>query len=764
MGSIRNKINVLEQYIAENPSLNVICLTEHWLRSEEMFLYVPKNFVLGSAFCRETITRGGSVVFVREGVAFSPVLMAADLSVESSCEMAAVELKEHSLIICSIYRPPDSDASRRQLFLDKLETFLSTCSRRSRGVPLVLAGDFNMHFEEDSHFSDSFLDVCRSFGLRLTIRQPTRYGACLDEVITNIRPELYCCRIARVMFSDHLAQECCILVPPSSAEVPGAPMGSSRALSPGNLAALCRWLNSCSWLGVYSRGAVNEEAGEFFRVLLAAADSYCPWRIRRSKGRRSRNFRSELECHKERLLNLVDRSRADPKDLSLRESVRLARRHYRAIVQSLVMDFNDRAILSAANPSRAAWNVIRMETGCGLLKPSPRGQSVVLSATGFSEHFGRSIRDLLDSIGSFCEREPLHALRIRFNEALLLLSRTHVFEEMVSWVRHRDIHLLTVGRYTYTSDQRFRAIHHAGTEDWSLQIKYPQHRDTGIYECQISTTPHMSHFIHLNVVEPTTEIIGGPDLYIDRGSTINLTCVVLFSPEPPAYIFWNHNDAIISYDSPRGGVSVITEKGETTTSFLLIQHARPSDTGRYQCNPSNAQSKSVNVHVLNDVTSEITSEMPVSETDETGINSTDNPDSSAVDTTTDDIIETTTDDDYDNMTYENSTIIVESTTDYDTSTTELDYETSTMESAIGGVRGLSSKNTGLLMLAMVIFVQFPAAMQHGGQAHHRSSHLYCLIFCVCLLLFSTHWGHSKLLKPCEKGTVILGRSLPRLCT
>jgi hypothetical protein len=56
---------------------------------------------------------------------------------------------------------------------------------------------------------------------------------------------------------------------------------------------------------------------------------------------------------------------------------------------------------------------------------------------------------------------------------------------------------------------------------------------------------------------------------------------------------------IISYDSPRGGVSVITEKGETTTSFLLIQKARPSDSGRYQCNPSNAQSKSITVHVLN---------------------------------------------------------------------------------------------------------------------------------------------------------------------
>ncbi|XP_011257711.1 zwei Ig domain protein zig-8 isoform X1 [Camponotus floridanus] len=169
----------------------------------------------------------------------------------------------------------------------------------------------------------------------------------------------------------------------------------------------------------------------------------------------------------------------------------------------------------------------------------------------------------------------------------------------VSWVRHRDVHLLTIGRYTYTNDQRFRAIHAAHSDDWTLQIKYPQHRDSGIYECQVSTTPHMSHLVHLNVIEPKTEILGAPDLFINRGSTINLTCVVLQSPEPPAYIFWNHNDAIISYDSNRGGVSVVTEKGDSTTSFLLVQEAKPSDSGRYTCNPSNAQPKSITVHVLN---------------------------------------------------------------------------------------------------------------------------------------------------------------------
>lgn len=81
-----------------------------------------------------------------------------------------------------------------------------------------------------------------------------------------------------------------------------------------------------------------------------------------------------------------------------------------------------------------------------------------------------------------------------------LINENPLFSVQVSWVRHRDIHLLTVGRYTYTSDQRFEAVHSPHTEDWTLRIRYPQKKDTGIYECQISTTPPIGHPVYLNVV------------------------------------------------------------------------------------------------------------------------------------------------------------------------------------------------------------------------------------------------------------------------
>ena len=54
---------------------------------------------------------------------------------------------------------------------------------------------------------------------------------------------------------------------------------------------------------------------------------------------------------------------------------------------------------------------------------------------------------------------------------------------------------------------------------------------------------------------------------------------------------------IISYDSVRGGVSVVIEKGTSTTSHLLIQRATAADSGEYRCEPANSLSASINLHI-----------------------------------------------------------------------------------------------------------------------------------------------------------------------
>lgn len=42
----------------------------------------------------------------------------------------------------------------------------------------------------------------------------------------------------------------------------------------------------------------------------------------------------------------------------------------------------------------------------------------------------------------------------------------------VTWIRHRDLHLLTVGKSTYTSDQRYQSVHNPHTDDWALKVRF----------------------------------------------------------------------------------------------------------------------------------------------------------------------------------------------------------------------------------------------------------------------------------------------------
>ncbi|KAH8375909.1 hypothetical protein KR200_006841 [Drosophila serrata] len=181
--------------------------------------------------------------------------------------------------------------------------------------------------------------------------------------------------------------------------------------------------------------------------------------------------------------------------------------------------------------------------------------------------------------------------------ALLHCRVRNLGDRAVSWIRKRDLHILTVGILTYTNDQRFQSLHSEGSDEWTLRISSPQPRDSGTYECQVSTEPKISQGFRLNVVVSRAKILGNAELFIKSGSDINLTCLAMQSPVPPSFIYWYKGKRVMNY-SQRGGINVITERS-TRTSKLLIAKATPADSGNYTCSPSSSDSASVVVHVIN---------------------------------------------------------------------------------------------------------------------------------------------------------------------
>ncbi|KAL7631230.1 UNVERIFIED_CONTAM: hypothetical protein RMT77_018469 [Armadillidium vulgare] len=63
--------------------------------------------------------------------------------------------------------------------------------------------------------------------------------------------------------------------------------------------------------------------------------------------------------------------------------------------------------------------------------------------------------------------------------------------ETVSWIRLRDHHLITVGRQTYSRDERFSVSYNRHSNEWILHLRYVMPRDAGRYVCQLSTHPPM---------------------------------------------------------------------------------------------------------------------------------------------------------------------------------------------------------------------------------------------------------------------------------
>lgn len=181
--------------------------------------------------------------------------------------------------------------------------------------------------------------------------------------------------------------------------------------------------------------------------------------------------------------------------------------------------------------------------------------------------------------------------------ALLHCRVRNLGDRAVSWIRKRDLHILTVGILTYTNDQRFQSLHSEGSDEWTLRISSPQPRDSGTYECQVSTEPKISQGFRLNVVVSRAKILGNAELFIKSGSDINLTCLAMQSPVPPSFIYWYKGKRVMNY-SQRGGINVITERS-TRTSKLLIAKATSADSGNYTCSPSSSDSASVVVHVIN---------------------------------------------------------------------------------------------------------------------------------------------------------------------
>ncbi|XP_037083457.1 hemicentin-2-like [Pollicipes pollicipes] len=209
-----------------------------------------------------------------------------------------------------------------------------------------------------------------------------------------------------------------------------------------------------------------------------------------------------------------------------------------------------------------------------------------------------SVAQLTSRLEFDAEHSPNVTARVNGTAILSCRIRGVSSRQVVSWGRTYEV--LVSGQVVFASDGRFQPLHQEYSEDWGLRVTSVRPSDAGWYHCQVGTTPPVLHHVYLNVVDPKVEIVGGPELFINRGSTANLTCIIRNAHRVPDNVRWTHDNKLVQFDRARAGVKVRTfYERDRTVSYFSIERALPSDSGEYFCDPDGLAQVKVILHVLN---------------------------------------------------------------------------------------------------------------------------------------------------------------------
>jgi exonuclease III len=153
--SINNKLlelNVIVQ--TELEKVDVLCLSEHWLREEYIKLISINEFKLTSNFSRSESIHGGTCIYVKHYLQTKEVNYIQGISKEKDFEMSAVEIRDYDMIVVCVYRSPDGDFT---IFLSSLESVIKKVQMRKKR--LLLCGDWNINFMQER----KNYEQCRSY-------------------------------------------------------------------------------------------------------------------------------------------------------------------------------------------------------------------------------------------------------------------------------------------------------------------------------------------------------------------------------------------------------------------------------------------------------------------------------------------------------------------------------------------------------------------------------------------------------------------------
>ena len=210
--SLSNKKNEITMTLTvDGRHFNILCLTEHSLREDQLNIINIDQYKLVSKYCRISSTLGGSCIYVNNTIQCKEVPWFDNLGSDKVFELSVVELLEHHTILACIYRSPDHDIYE---FLNKLEALVVKASSKVKCV--ILCGDWNVNFLHQNGKLQDLQNLLWMNKLINVIKVPMRITSLskslIDVVIVYNNKKKSLVEVLDMGYSDHLAQYVCIKV------------------------------------------------------------------------------------------------------------------------------------------------------------------------------------------------------------------------------------------------------------------------------------------------------------------------------------------------------------------------------------------------------------------------------------------------------------------------------------------------------------------------------------------------------------------------
>lgn len=173
---------VLANLKKENKDINVICLSETFIKKGHESNLTLSDYKIGSMYTRENEKRGGTCILLKNNISFTKLQIAESLSEDYNFECSGVVIKEPKMIVVCIYRTPTSNIT---IFFEKLEILLKKiCNQSTRKI--VLSGDWNIDILKTNGIAQNLQSLLQNYNMYLHITTPTRKKACIDLIVSNI--------------------------------------------------------------------------------------------------------------------------------------------------------------------------------------------------------------------------------------------------------------------------------------------------------------------------------------------------------------------------------------------------------------------------------------------------------------------------------------------------------------------------------------------------------------------------------------------------